>query len=61
MDKEKGKDAIHPEIEILKKAIFRIQTKLRDYETRYGPSIETPFMVKLMTWSFWNGKENLRR
>lgn len=34
--KRKIIDAIHIEAEILKKAAFRTQDKLRDFETRYG-------------------------
>ena len=34
--KRKIIDAIHIEAEILKKAVFRIQNKLRDFETKYG-------------------------
>jgi hypothetical protein len=34
--KKKIADAINTETEILKKVIYRIENKLRDFETRYG-------------------------
>lgn len=34
--KKKIKDAIYTETEVLKKAVHRIQVKLRDFENRYG-------------------------
>ncbi len=34
--KRKIKDAIHAEIDMLRKAVQRTQTKLQDFENRYG-------------------------
>jgi len=61
---KKVKDAIQREAEILKQAIYRIQKKLKDFETQYGSLDRNSFYGKIddMVLLEWEGElETLER
>lgn len=64
VDKKKIKDVIHTETEVLKRAIDRMQEKLRNFETQYGTLDSSSLYGKIddMELVEWEGElETLER